>query len=135
MDHDADLPQHLLVDLADGITQGSNAFRGIEIENCHEILMVKILLRFQAAAGHQGICDTHRCRRLKLQCDVKVIILFQKGTVNDAVDVMLIVLPVFICQHRSHVRKLLGKALLTGNIKAIFQHGLHRCDMLFFHFP
>lgn len=135
LDHNADLPQHLLVDLTDGVTQGGNALRGIEVENCHEILMVEILFRLQTAAGHQRISDTDRCRRLKLQCDVKVIILFQKRTVNDAANVMLVVLPVVICQHSGHISKLLGKPLFSGNIKAIFQHGLHRRNVSVLQFP
>ena len=35
----ADLPQHLLVDLADRRPQHSNGGRGIEIKNRHEVLM------------------------------------------------------------------------------------------------
>ena len=77
LDHNSDLPQNLLIDLAHRSTQGSNGLGGIEIKDCHEILMVKILFRFQTAAGHQRICDAHRSRRFELQHQVKVIILFQ----------------------------------------------------------
>ena len=38
-DGNADLPQHLLVDLADRRPQHSNGGRGIEIKNRHEVLM------------------------------------------------------------------------------------------------
>ena len=54
----ADLPQHLLVDLADRRPQHSNGGRGIEIKNRHEVLMLEIVFRIQPTAGHQGVDDT-----------------------------------------------------------------------------
>ena len=57
-DGDADLPQHLLVQLADRRSQCPNRGRGIKIENRHEVLMLEILLRIQPTSGHQGVGDT-----------------------------------------------------------------------------
>ena len=57
LDGDTDLPQHLLVDLADRRSQRPNRGRGIEIENRHEVLMLEILVCIQPTAGHQGVGD------------------------------------------------------------------------------
>ena len=78
LDDDADLPQHLLVDLADRRSQRPNRGRGIEIENRHEVLMLEILLRIQPTAGHQGIGDADGGGGLKLDFDVEIIVLLQK---------------------------------------------------------
>ncbi|MEE0708395.1 MAG: hypothetical protein UCO57_06415, partial [Gemmiger sp.] len=66
LDGDADLPQNLLVDLADRCAQRPNRGRGIEIENRHEVLMLEILFRIQPTARHQGIGDTDGGGGLKL---------------------------------------------------------------------
>ena len=58
LDGNADLPQHLLVHLADCRSQRPHGGRGVEIENRHKIFMAEILLRFQPAAGHQGQLTT-----------------------------------------------------------------------------
>ena len=55
LDGDANLPQYLLVRLADRRSQRPNRGRGIEIENRYEVLMLKILVCIQSAAGHQGV--------------------------------------------------------------------------------
>ena len=73
-DGNADLPQHLLVDLADRRSQRPNRGRGIEIENRHEVLMGKIAFRLQSAAGHQGVGNADGGGCLKLYFDVKFII-------------------------------------------------------------
>ena len=46
-DSNADLPQHLLVDLADRCSQRSDGCRSIEIKDRHEIFVVE-------EAGHDG---------------------------------------------------------------------------------
>ena len=74
LDGDADLPQHLLVHLADRRTQRPNRGRGIEVENRHKVLVLEILFRIQPTAGHQGVGDTDGSGCLKLYFDVKFII-------------------------------------------------------------
>ena len=78
LDGNADLPQHLLVHLADRRAQRPNRGRGIEIENRHEVLMLEILFRIQPTAGHQGIGDADGGGGLKLDFDVEIIVLLQK---------------------------------------------------------
>ena len=73
-DGNADLPQHLLIDLADRRSQCADGSRGVEVEDRHEIFMAEILLRFQPAAGHEGIGDADGGGCLKLYFDVKFII-------------------------------------------------------------
>ena len=74
LDGDADLPQYLLVDLADRRSQRTDGGRGVEVENRHKVLVGKIAFRLQSAAGHQGVGDTDGSGSLKLHLDVKFII-------------------------------------------------------------
>ena len=74
LDGDADLPQYLLIDLADRRSQRPDSGRSVEVENRHEVLMAEILFRLQSAAGHQGVGDTDGSGSLKLHLDVKFII-------------------------------------------------------------
>ena len=67
LDGDADLPQYLLVYLADRRAQRPHGGGGVEVEDRHEILMAEILLRLQPAAGHQGVGDADRGGGLELE--------------------------------------------------------------------
>ena len=73
-DGNADLPQHLLIDLADRRSQRPDSGRSVEVENRHEVLMAEILFRLQSAAGHQGVGNADGSGCLKLYFDVKFII-------------------------------------------------------------
>jgi len=53
----SDLPKHLLAGLADSCAKGSYGFRGVKVENRHEVLIAKILFRLQSAAGHNRVGD------------------------------------------------------------------------------
>ena len=94
LDGDADLPQNLLVNLADRRAQRPNRGRGIEIENRHEVLMLEILLRIQPTSGHQGVGDADGGGRLELDFDVEIIVLLQERTVNDVAEVLLMLVPI-----------------------------------------
>ena len=131
---DADLPQHLLVDLADRCSQSADGGRGIEIENRHEIFMAEILLRFQPTAGHQGVGNADGSGRLKLDFDVEIIVLLQERTVNDVVEVLLMLVPILTRQLSGHIGELLGK-IVAGNAVAALQHSRHRPDVLFLQLP
>ena len=72
-DSDADLPQHLLVDLADRCSQRPDGGRGIEIKDCHEIFVVEVAFRLQSTAGHQSVSDTDGGCCLELYSDVSVV--------------------------------------------------------------
>ena len=134
LDGDADLPQNLLVNLADRRAQRPNRGRGIEIENRHEVLMLEILFRIQPTARHQGIGDTDGGGGLKLDFDVEIIVLLQERTVNDVAEVLLMLVPILTRQFSSHINELLGK-IVTGNAVVAFKHGRHRPNVLFLQLP
>ena len=109
LDGDADLPQHLLVRLADGCAQRPDHGGGVEVEDRHEVLMAEILLRLQPAAGHQGVGDADGGGGFELDFDVVLIVLLQKGTVNDRENIPSVVGPVFLRQLGGHIGQLLGQ--------------------------
>ena len=123
-DGDADLPQHLLVDLADCCSQRSDGGRGIEIKDRHEIFMVEIALRLQPAAGHEGVGDADGGGIFELYFDVKLIIFLQKGIVNDIEEVPPMLRPVFLCQFSGHIGELFCK-VIPSNAIGTLQHGRH----------
>ena len=134
LDGDADLPQHLLVDLADCCSQRPNRGRGIEVKNRHKVLVLEVAFRLQTAAGHQGVGNTDGGRRFELDCDVEIIVLLQERTVNDVAEVLLMLVPILTRQLSGHIGKLLGK-IITGNAVVALQHGRHRPDVLFLQLP
>ena len=134
LDGDADLPQNLLVNLADRRAQRPNRGRGIEIENRHEVLMLEVLFRIQPTTGHQGVGDADGGGRLKLDFDVEFIVLLQERTVNDVVEVLLMLVPILTRQLSGHINKLLGK-IVTSNAVVALQHGRHRPNVLFLQLP
>lgn len=134
LDGDADLPQNLLVNLADRRAQRPNRGRGIEIENRHEVLMLEILVCIQPTAGHQGVGDADGGGGLKLDFDVEFIVLLQERTVNDITEVLLMLVPILTRQFSGHIGELLGK-IVTGNTVVALQHGRHRPDVLFLQLP
>ena len=134
LDGDANLPQHLLVYLADRRAQRPDGRRGVEVEDRHEIFMAEILLRFQPAAGHEGIGDADGGGGFELHLDVVLIVLLQKGTVNDIEKVLLMLRPIFIRQLTGHIGELLGEIIPADPIGTL-QHGLHRNHVLFFQLP
>ena len=81
-DGNADLPQHLLIDLADRRSKRPDGGRGVKIKDRHEIFVVEVAFRFQSTAGHQSVSDTDGGCCLELYSDVKLIIFLQKGTVD-----------------------------------------------------
>ena len=133
-DGDADLPQHLLVDLADRCSQRPDGGRGVEIKDCHEIFVVEVAFRLQSAAGHQSVSDANGGGCLELHSDVILIIFLQKGTVNDVEEVLLMLRPVFLSQFPGYLGKLSGK-VIAGNIIGTLQHGLHGIKMALLQLP
>ena len=133
-DGNADLPQHLLVDLADRCSQRPDGGRGVEIKDRHEIFVVEVAFRLQSTAGHQSVSDADGGGCLELHSDVILIIFLQKGTVNDIEEVLLMLRPVFLGQFSGYLRELSGK-VITGNIIGALQHGLHGIQMALLQLP
>ena len=133
-DGNADLPQHLLVNLADRCSKRPDSCRGIEIKDRHEIFVVKVAFRLQSAAGHQSISDADGGGCLELYSDVILIIFLQKGTVNDVEEVLLMLRPVFLSQFPGYLRELSSK-VIAGNIIGMLQHGLHGIQMALLQLP
>ena len=133
-DGNADLPQHLLVDLADRCSQRPDGGRGVEIKDRHEIFVVEVAFRLQSAAGHQSVSDTDGGGCLELHSDVILIIFLQKGTVNDIEEVLLMLRPVFLSQFSGYLGELSGK-VITIDIVGALQHGLHRIQMALLQLP
>jgi hypothetical protein len=50
-DGDFDLPQHLFTCFADRRSEGGNGGGCVEIENAQKVLMLKVFVGFQPAAG------------------------------------------------------------------------------------
>ena len=129
LDGHFDLPQHLLADLADRRAQGGDGGRGVEVEHGQEILMDEGFLRDQAAAGQKGVGGADHGGVSERDADVEIIVPLQEGTVNDAEDVALIAVPVFIYQLGGDPFQLFRQAALAGNLKAARQRGGHRVTM------
>ena len=83
LDGDFDLPQHLSVDPAHRRAQLGGGFRGVEIEDAQEILMLEAVVRFKPAAGHERVGDADGGGALEGRSYVKFIIPVKKGIVND----------------------------------------------------
>ena len=82
--------------------------------------MLKVAFRLQATAGHEGIGDADSGGVSERHFDVEFIILLQKGAVNDAEDVLPVVVPVFACKLGGNLFKLFRK-VAAGHIIALFQ--------------
>ena len=92
--------------------------------------MLKVGLRLHAAAGQENVSGAD-CRRTPKGCfDVKVIIFFQKGAFNEAENIILVVIPVFVHQLGGHTFQLIGQSLFPGNRKAPLQGRRHSVLML-----
>ena len=96
--------------------------------------MAEILLRLQPTAGHQGIGDADSGGGFELDFDVVLIVLFQKGTVNDRENIPPVVGPVFLRQLGGHIGQLLGQ-VAAAHIIVAFQHRHDRRGVFLVHRP
>jgi hypothetical protein len=135
LDGDFDLPQHQLAGLADGRSKGGDGLRGVEIKDVQKILMLEVISRLHPAAGQQRIGGADNGGVPKSGSDVELIIVLQKGTVNDADNIVPIVVPVFIYKLRRHTLHLIGKSVFTGNVEALLQRRRYHLTMLLPVFP
>ncbi|MFT9076750.1 hypothetical protein [Ethanoligenens sp.] len=73
-DGDFNLPQHPLTSFADRRAEGGDGIGRVEIKNTQKILMLKIFVGFQSAAGQNRVGDADGCGGAKLCTDVELII-------------------------------------------------------------
>lgn len=129
-DDDFNLPQHPLTSFADRRAEGSDGIRCVEIKDAQKILMLKVFVGFQTAAGHEGVGHADRGGISELCSDVEFIIFLQKAAVNDVEDVVLMILPILLCHLSGDLLQLVGKALFAGDFILLFQRCRNRVLML-----
>ena len=94
--------------------------------------MLKILLRLQPAPGLECVGGAHGGGAAERRPNVELIIFLQKGTVNDAENVLPVFLPV-VCRQTVGYLLQLGKKRLCGvvrHVKVVCQGLPHRRLML-----
>ena len=116
LDGPFDLPQHLAAALCDCCAQDVCRCRGAEGIDCLEIIPVKPSFRVDAAPGQKQPGDTNGPRGFEFHLQVKIIIPFQKGTVNDVADVLGVVVPVVLNQFAREVCQLLGEVRVADPV-------------------
>ena len=87
--------------------------------------MFKVVFRLQAAAGHEGVCDADGGGVSELRSDVELIILLQKAAVNDAEDVLLVIVPIFRRKLGGDPLKLFHE-VVAGHVKPLLQRRRYR---------
>jgi hypothetical protein len=75
-DGDFELPQYPLTSFADRRTEGGYGIGRVEIKDAQKVLMLKVFVRFQSAAGHKGVGDADCGGVSELYSDVEIIIFF-----------------------------------------------------------
>ena len=87
--------------------------------------MLKAVVRFKPAAGHERVGDADGGGTLEGRSYVELIIPVKKGIVNDGEDIPLVVPPVFLRKLRRDALKLFGKPSFSIHTVAALQHGAH----------
>ena len=93
--------------------------------------MLKILLRLQSTPGLECVGGAHGGGAAERRSDVVFIIFLQKGTVNDAEDVLPVFLPVVCHKPVGHLLQL-GKKRLSGVVRhvEVLRQGLPYCRLM-----
>ena len=134
LDGSLDLPQHLAAAFCDCCAQDVRGCRGAEGIDRLEIIPVKPSFRVDAAPGQKQPGDADGSRGLEFHLQVKIIIPFQQGTVNDVADVLGVVVPVVLHQFAGEVCKLLGEVRVADPV-GFRQHRGHRFPEAVIHLP
>ena len=127
--------EHLGRYLADRRTQHIGRRLGIEVEHIHEIFRLKTALRVLHAAGAEHILDAGLRRPPKGHPYVELIIPVKEGIVNDAEDVPLVCLPIFVCKMDGDGPALLLQPRAGPHAVGSLQRILHSGDILLPHGP
>jgi hypothetical protein len=128
-DGDFNLPQDPFACFTDRRAEGGDGGGRVEIENAQKILMLKVSVGIEAAAGQNRVGDADGSGASELRSDVEFIIFLQKAAVNDVEDVVLMILPIFVRQLSGDLFQLVGKPLLVGNLILLFQSRRNRVLM------
>ena len=134
LDGSLDLPQYLAAAFRDSRSQDVRGCRGAEGIDGLEILPVKPSFRVDAAPGQKQPGDADGPRGLEFHLQVKIIIPFQKGTVNDVADILGVVVPVVLHQFAGEVCQLLGEVRVADPV-GFRQHLGHRFPEGKIHLP
>ncbi|WP_326975393.1 hypothetical protein [Caproicibacter sp. BJN0012] len=129
-DGDFDLPQHPFACFTDRRAEGGDGIGRVEIEDTQKVLMLKAFVGVEAAAGQNRVGDADGCGASELRSDVKLIIFLQKTAVNGVEDVVLVFLPIFVCQLSGNLFQLVGKTFFAGNLILLLQRRRNRIFML-----
>lgn len=73
-DGDFDLPQHPFTCFADRRSEGGDGIGRVEIEDAQKVLMLKVFIGFQPAAGQNRIGGADGCGASELSSNVEFII-------------------------------------------------------------
>jgi hypothetical protein len=73
-DGDFDLPQYPLICFADRGTECGYGIRRVEIKDAQKVLMLKVFVAVEAAAGHESIGDADGGGISELYSDIEIII-------------------------------------------------------------
>lgn len=119
-----------MTSFADRRAEGGDGIRRVEIKDAQKVLMLKVFVGFQTAAGHEGVGQTDRGGVSELCSNVEFIIFLQKAAVNDVEDVVLMILPILLCHLSGDLLQLVGKALFAGNLIFLSQRSRNRALML-----
>ncbi|WP_228725033.1 hypothetical protein [Caproicibacter fermentans] len=74
LDGDFDLPQHLFACFTDRRTEGGDGGGRVEIEDTQKVLMLKVFVGVEAAAGQNRVGGADGCGASELCSDVELII-------------------------------------------------------------
>jgi hypothetical protein len=129
-DGDFDLPQHPFACFADRRAEGGDGIGCVEIEDAQKVLMFKVFVGFQPAAGQNRVGDADGCGASELHSDVELIIFLQKAAVNGVENIVLMLLPIFVRQLSGDLFQQVGKTFFAGNGVLLFQRRRNRVLML-----
>ena len=92
--------------------------------------MAKVVLRFQPTPGHEDVGHADGGGTSELRSDVELIILPQETAVNDAEDVLLMLIPIFRRKLGRDLLQLLLQIAVPGwCVKPLLQRRRHHPDV------